>query len=102
MFTLDRIEPDGRTTSFSTILYFDSEPRRFNDFGCSGIQLSRRADTRTVEIVRMCSSGAWMRILQRASARPNELVLEIIEESADGRRFDSRLTLEKQEGGEQK
>jgi hypothetical protein len=96
VFTLDCMESDGRTTSSSTILYLDSEPRRFSDFGCSGIQSSRRADAWTVEIVRMCSNGTWMRILQRASARPNELVLEIIEESADGRHFDSRLTLEKQ------
>src|SRR5260370_42641477 len=42
VLTLDRIETDGRTTSSSTILYFDGEPRRFDDFGCSGIQSSRR------------------------------------------------------------
>src|SRR3954447_24003340 len=96
VFTLDRIETDGRTTSSSTILYLDGEPRRFEDFGCSGIQLSRRVDERTVEIVRMCASGGWMRLLRRASAKANELVLEITEESADGRRFDRRLTLERQ------
>src|SRR5260370_11192668 len=96
VFTLDRIETDGRTTSSSTILYFDGEPRRFDDFGCSGIQSSRRADDRTVEIVRMCASGGWIRFLRRAPAKPNELVLEITEQSADGRRFDRRLTLEKQ------
>ena len=96
VFTLDRIETDGRTTSYSTILYLDGEPRRFEDFGCSGIQSSRRADERTVEIVRMCASGGWMRLLRRTSAKANELVLEITEQSADGRRFDRRLTLERQ------
>ena len=96
VFTLDRIETNGRTTNYSTILYLDGEPRRFEDFGCSGIQSSRRADERTVEIVRMCASGGWMRLLRRASAKSNELVLEITEQSADGRRFDHRLTLEKQ------
>jgi hypothetical protein len=96
VFTLDRIETDGRTTNYSTILYLDGEPRRFEDFGCSGIQLSRRADERTVEIVRMCASGGWMRLLRRGSAKANELVLEITEQSADGRRFDQRLTLERQ------
>jgi len=96
VFTLDRIETDGRATSSSTILYLDGEPRRFEDFGCSGIQTSRRADDRTVEIVRMCRSGGWMRLLRRASAKSNELVLEIAEQSADGRRFDRRLKLEKQ------
>ena len=94
VFTLERIEADGRTTSYSTILYLDGEPRPFEDFGCSGIQSSRRADQRTVEIVRMCASGAWVRLLRRTSAKANELVLEITEQSADGRRFDRRLTLE--------
>src|SRR5947208_15948521 len=61
VLTLDRIETDGRTISSSTILYFDGEPRRFDDFGCSGIQSSRRADERTVEIVRMCASGGGRR-----------------------------------------
>ncbi len=96
VFTLDRIETDGRTISSSTILYLDGEPRRFEDFGCSGLQTSRRADERTVEIVRMCASGGWVRLFQRASAAPNELVLEIAEQAADGRRFDRRLTLERQ------
>jgi hypothetical protein len=95
VLTLDRIETDGRTTNYSTILYLDGEPRRFEDFGCSGIQSSRRADEGTVEIVRMCSSGGWMRLLRRAPAKPNELILEITEQSADGRRFERRLTLEK-------
>lgn len=96
VFTLDRFETDGRTNSSSTILYLDGEPRRFDDFECSGIQSSRRTDERTVEIVRMCASGGWMRLLRRALAESNELVLEITEQSANGRRFDRRLTLEKQ------
>jgi hypothetical protein len=95
VFTLDRVEIDGRTTSSSTILYLDGEPRPFEDFGCSGIQSSRRADERTVEIIRMCTSGGWIR-LRHASAKPNELVLEITEQSPDGRRSDRRLTLERQ------
>ncbi len=96
VFTLDRIEPDGRAISSSTILYFDGEPRRFDDIGCSGIQSSRRADDRTVEIVRMCASGGWTRFLRRAPAKSNELVLEITEQYADGRRLERRLILEKQ------
>src|SRR6478672_5127314 len=35
VFTVDRIETDGRTTSYSTILYLDGEPCRFEYFGCS-------------------------------------------------------------------
>jgi hypothetical protein len=37
-----------------------------------------------------------MRLLRRGSSKANELVLEITEQSADGRRFDRRLTLERQ------
>jgi hypothetical protein len=96
VLTLDRIETDGRITNYSTILYLDGEPRRFEDFGCSGIQSSRRADQRTVEIVRMCANGGWMRFLWRASAKSNELILEISEQSADRRRLYRRLMLERQ------
>jgi hypothetical protein len=96
VFTLDRVESNGRTTSYSTVLYLDGEPRRFDDFGCSGIQTSRRADERTVEILRMCTNGEWMRLVRHASVTANILVLEITEQSADGHRVDRRLTLEKQ------
>jgi hypothetical protein len=94
VFTLDRIEGDGRRTSTSAILYLDGEPRRFQDFECSGFELSRRADSRTVEILRMCVSGEWIRLVRR-SGPPAELVLEITEQKADGRRFERRLVLEK-------
>lgn len=95
VFTFDRLEADGRATSSSTVLYFDGEPRQFRDFGCSGIQSSRRADSRTVEILRMCASGAWTRFVRRLSVQPRELVLEITELQSDGRRFERRLILEK-------
>jgi len=36
VFRLDRIETDGRSVSSSTILYFDSTPRDFQDFECLG------------------------------------------------------------------
>src|SRR2546423_754545 len=57
VFTLDRVEADGRATSSSSILHLDGEPRQFQDFGCSGIQSSRQVDNRTVEILRMCATG---------------------------------------------
>jgi hypothetical protein len=96
VLTMGRVEPGGRSTNYSTVLYLDGEPRAFEDFGCSGIQSSRRVDLRAVEIVRMCASGGWMRLLWRPSAKLNELVLEITEQPAGGRRLDRRLTLEKQ------
>jgi hypothetical protein len=94
-FTVDRVEADGRLTSSSTILYLDGEPRQFQDFTCSGIQSSRRLDSQTVEVLRMCASGAWLRWVRRSAAQSKELVLEITEQKSDGRRIERRLVLEK-------
>jgi hypothetical protein len=96
VFTLDRIDQDGRATSSSTILYLDGASRDFRDFGCSGSQSSRRVDIQTVEIVRRCSNGGWTRFVRRLAAQPKDLVLEITEQHTDGRRSERRLVLEKQ------
>ena len=93
---MDRIEADGRTTSASSILYFDGEPRRFEDFACSGIQSVWRVDSRTVEVLRMCTTGAWVRWIRRSILDTKELVLEITEQGLDGRRIERRLVLDKQ------
>jgi hypothetical protein len=95
VFTLDRVEADGRATGASSILYLDGEPRPFQDFGCSGIQSSRRVDSGTVEILRMCASGAWVRLIRRSAPHAKELMLEITEQRPDGRRVERRLILEK-------
>ena len=95
VFTLDRVEADGRATSSSSILHLDGEPRQFQDFGCSGIQSSRRVDSRTVEILRMCATGDWVRFVRRSALQPKELVLEITEQRSDGHRFERRLVFEK-------
>jgi hypothetical protein len=95
VFTLDRIEADGRATSSSTILYLDGAPRNFQDSECSGTQSSRRVDNETVEIMRRCAGGEWIRFVRR-SARQTEILLEITEQHSDGRRFERRLVLEKQ------
>lgn len=94
IFTVDRVERDGRMTSASSILYFDGEPHQFQDFGCTGIQSSRRVDSQTVEILRMCANGDRLKLIRR-SALPKELVLEITEQRSGGRRFERRLILEK-------
>jgi hypothetical protein len=60
-----------------------------------GTQASRRVDKQTVEIIRNCNGGAWVRFVRRLAAQPKELILEITEH-ADGRRFERRLVLEKQ------
>jgi hypothetical protein len=96
VFTVDRIAADGRATTSSTILYFDGKPRDFQGPQCSGTQSSRRADSRTVEIVRECAGGGWIRFVRRLAAPPNEMVLELTEKRPDGRRFERHLVLEKQ------
>ena len=96
VFTLDRIDADGRSTTSSTILYLDGKPREFQGFGCSGTQSSRRLDSQTVEIVRTCASGEWTRFIRRLSTQPKELVLEITEQQPDGRQVERRVVLEKQ------
>ena len=95
VLTLDRIEADGRATSSSTLLYLDGTERDFRDTDCSGTQSSRRIDTQTVEILRNCGAGAWVRFVRRAMPR-DQLVLEISEQRAGGRRFDRRLVFDKQ------
>ena len=91
---MDRVEADGRITTSSTLLYLDGKPRDFQDPACFGTQSSRRTD-QTVEILRRCANGGWIRFQRRSSAHPNELVLEITEQQADGRRFEWHLALEK-------
>ena len=99
VFSLDRIEADGRSTTVSTILYLDGKGRDFQDPGCSGTESSRRVDSQTVEILRTCANGGWIRFVRRFSAQPNELVLEISERQAHGRSFERHLVLEKQSAG---
>jgi hypothetical protein len=98
VFTLDRVDGNGRRSTSSTILYFDGQPSEFQDVGCSETQSSRRVDGRTVEILRTCASGEWTRFVRRWSTLPKELVLDITEQQLDGRRFDRRLALVKVSG----
>lgn len=96
--TVDRTELNGRATSSSMLLYFDSKPRDFQDAGCLGTQSSRRLDSRTVEILRTCASGEWTRFVRRLSTQPKELFLDITEQQLDGRRLDRGLVLVKLSG----
>jgi len=96
VFTLDRTETNGRSTSSSVLLYFDGRARAFNEAGCSGTQSSRRLDSQTVEILRDCAGGQSTRVIRRSGEGPNELVLEITDQHADGRHYERRLVLERQ------
>ncbi len=95
VFTLDRIDQDGRATSSSTILYLDGTSRNFQDSNCSGTQSSRHVDDGTLEILRQCGSAGWIRFVRRLAVQPGVLILEITEQQRDGRRSDRRLVLEK-------
>ena len=96
VLTMDRVEVDGRTISSSTVLYLDGVPRDFQDFECSGSQSSRRVNNDTVEILRACGTGKWVRLIRLSTPQRRELVLETTEQRADGRRFERRLVLERQ------
>jgi hypothetical protein len=96
VFTLDRVEADGRAISSSTILYLDGTEREFRDGECSGTQSSRRMDGETVEILHKCATGSWTRLVRRSPASAKELILEITDQHNDGRRFERRLVLDKQ------
>jgi hypothetical protein len=56
VFTVERTEQDGRSSSDSTILFFDRKPRDYQDLDCRGTQSSQRVDNRTVEIQRTCEA----------------------------------------------
>jgi len=95
VFTVERTEPDGRSSSDSTILFFDGKPREYQDLDCWGTQSSQRVDKRTVEILRTCEAGAWMRVIRRVNT-DRELVLEVNGRRPDGRQVQMLLVLQKQ------
>jgi len=95
VFTLDTRDSYGRSATSSTILYFDSEPRDFQDSGCSGVQSSRHLDSLTVEIVRHCRSGDRITFVRHLSRNGKQLVLEITEQRSGYQRVERRLTFEK-------
>ena len=95
VFTLERIEADGRASSSSTVLYLDGTRRDFQDSECSGTQSSRRLGSYAVEIDRSCKNGAWVRVVRQLSTQ-HELTLDVTEQRPDGRRFEQRLVLRKE------
>ena len=94
VFTLDTVSADGRSSTSSTILYFDGKARIFEDSACSGTQSSRRVGGRAVEILRECANG-HRQLIRRSTVEPGVLILEIIEQHRDGRRSERRLVMEK-------
>ena len=95
VFTFERTGVTGQTTVSSVVLYFDGVARDFQEGECTGTQSSRRIDSETIEILRNCGGSASTRLVQRTAPK-DELILEISEQRADGRRFDRRLVFEKQ------
>ena len=95
VLTVERTEQDGRSSSDSTILFFDRKPRDYQDLDCRGTQSSQRVDNRTVEILRTCEAGAWMRVIRRVNTN-GELTLEVNGRRPDGRQVQMLLVLQKQ------
>ena len=93
--TVYRTEINGQTTTCSMVLYLDGVARGFQQGECSGTQSARRIDSQTIEVLRNCGPGAWSRFVRRRAPK-DQLVLEISEQRADGRRFGRRLIFEKQ------
>ena len=99
VFTLDMVDRQGRFTTTSTILYFDGKPRDFQDSACSGTQSSRRLDRKTVEILRNCLDGHFIRLVRRFTGEPRELALEITDQKPGGDHQEGRLVLKRQTAG---
>jgi hypothetical protein len=99
VFTLDRTEADGRSTSFSSILYFDGVPRELQDFACSGTQTSSRLGDGVVEILQSCRRGAAIRFLLRVSNPGTEMILDVTEQHPGGSRTERHIVLKKQTSG---
>jgi len=97
VLTVDRTERDGRSTTDSTVLFLDGKPRVYQDPDCTGTQSSQRMDNRTVEILRTCKTGAWMRVIRQVNTN-GEMVLEVSGRRPDGHQVQFRLVLEKQRG----
>ena len=96
VFTLDRLEADGRSTSFSSVLYLDGRSHDFQDFACSGTQSSRWQDERTIEIRRVCSNGESIWRIRESAENSRELTIEITEKSRDGSTLGWRVVLKRQ------
>ena len=96
VFTLDRLETDGRATSSSSILYFDGTPRDLQDFDCVGIQSSRRLDRGTFEIRRICAASDEVWVVRHSGNKSDELSIDITEKRHPGPNLDWHLALKKQ------
>jgi hypothetical protein len=92
VFTLDRIERDGRAISSSSIF---GTPRDLQDFGCSGTQSSRWLNGQTMEIRRVCASIDWTWLLRQSAQNSKELTVEIRGKNRRGPNFEWRLVLKK-------
>jgi hypothetical protein len=93
VFTLDRIEADGRAISSSSILYLDGTPRDLQDFECSGTQSSRRLSAQVMEIRRVCATVDWTWLLRQSLQNSEELTVEISGKNRRGPSFEWRLVL---------
>src|SRR5580658_36985 len=93
VFSLDRIEPGGRTTTPAPPSIWTASHAVPKTAGVRKPNRRRRVDSQTVETLRTCGPG-WIRFV-RLSSQPNELVLELTEHQTGGFRFERHLVLER-------
>jgi len=81
MLLWTRLPPDGRASTFSTILYSTARPGTIQDSACSGMQSSWRVDGHqdSGNPARMCARRA--NAAHSRTAQAGVLILEIIEQT---------------------
>jgi hypothetical protein len=96
VFTYERISNIGQAETFSVILYLDGQERDWQGSDCSGTLLSRRLDSRTVEIVWNCDNGGHTRFIRRMDSNAHDLMLDQTTSRPNRRGLERHLVLEKQ------
>jgi hypothetical protein len=94
VITFERIRADGQAVTVSMVLYFDGRERAFQGEACFGSQSSRRLDDRTVQVLLKCR-GWSAQLTRRSMSSPNDLMLDVTRQQADGQRSKHSLILEK-------
>jgi hypothetical protein len=97
VFTYERISRIGLTETFSVILYLDGRAREWQGSDCSGTLLSRRLNSRTVEILWNCNDGGHIQFIRKIDPNARDLILDQTSSHPNRRGLERHLVLEKQD-----
>ena len=95
IFTFDKVGANGQRTIDKIRLYFDGKSRPFLGETCMGTQSSRRLDTSGIQITVNCQDGHRTIFTSRYSPQNDELILDLLDVRANGRRLERHLVMEK-------